>query len=108
MPERIDERRAAHALEALVLLRAQLQVDRSEVVAQLLFAPGADDQARDRWPPEQPGQRDLSRGHAVLLSDLDERIDGVPELVLVVDGRLVPVGGVPGALGRRLVAAVLA
>jgi hypothetical protein len=28
----------------------------------------------------------------------DERIDGVPELVLVVDRRLGPVGGVPGAL----------
>src|SRR2546421_11650419 len=47
MPERIDERRAAHALEALVLLRAQLQVDRGEVVAELLFGPGADDEARD-------------------------------------------------------------
>ena len=30
MPERIDEVRAAHALKALVLLRAQLQVDRGE------------------------------------------------------------------------------
>ena len=90
MPERIDERRAAHPLKALVLLRAQLQVDRGEVVAQLFFGAGADDEARDCRPPEQPGQCDLSRGHAVLFSDLDERIDGVPELVLVVDRRLVP------------------
>lgn len=28
----------------------------------------------------------------------DERIDGVPELVLVVDRRLAPVAGVPGVL----------
>ena len=44
MPERIDERRAAHPLKALVFLRAQLQVERGEVVAQL-FGAGADDEA---------------------------------------------------------------
>src|SRR5450755_1592133 len=93
---------------ALVLLRAQLQVDRGEVVAQLFFGARADDEARDCRPPEQPGQCDLSRGHAVLFSDLDERIDGVPELVLVVDRRRVQVDGVPGALRRRVVTAVLA
>jgi hypothetical protein len=38
------------------------------------------------------------RAHAVLPIDLDERIDGVPELVLVVDRWIAPFGGVRGAL----------
>ena len=63
--------------------------------------------AGDRRAGEHPGECDLRRGHAVLIADLDQRLDGVPEPVLVVDRRLAPFAGVPGALGRRLLPPVL-
>ena len=100
MPERIEQRRAADLLERRVLLAlsdsstaARLSASCSSVRAPTirLVTPG---------PRDQPRQRDRAGRHAVRLGNLDEHLDGVVQLVLVVDRRLAPLARVPRAAGR--------
>jgi hypothetical protein len=59
-------------------------------------------------PGRQPSERNLRGRDAVPGRDLDECVDDAVELVLVADGRLVPLGELARSGRRRLIAAVLA
>src|SRR5829696_8479926 len=106
VPERVEQRQRAQALEPCALVILQPQVGGPEVVCELLVGARADDDRRHARASEQPGERDLRRGDAACAGDLDECVDDVVELLLVADGRLVPLGQLPGA-GRTLLAAAV-
>src|ERR1700730_1648989 len=57
----IERGDAADVVEPLQLILGQVQIDRPQIVGELLWAPGADDRAGDGGAAEEPGECHLRR-----------------------------------------------
>src|SRR6202000_304944 len=101
-------RDGASGVELRDLFRGQRPADRAEVLPQLLFIARADDDRRDRWPVQQPVQRNLRNRLARLLSHSIQSIYYLVQILIL--NRRPHLGGLVQAanFGNRLPAADLA
>ena len=86
VPDRVRGRNVTRGVERRQLVGRQLPTDRTDVLHQLLLVTGANDDGRDRRPPQQPVQRDLRNAASGLCRDGVQAFHD-PEQPLLVEMR---------------------
>src|SRR5918994_2146169 len=99
MPERVRQRLRADLVQPIHLVRRQAQVGRGQVVGQLVLGASADDHRSHGRLGQGVRQSHLGGGNAVVSTNRYEFLDGVVELVFVIDRRLVPLSQMPAPSG---------
>ena len=84
VPHGVRSRYFARRIELRDLFGREIPAGRADVLHELLFVAGADDDARDGGALEQPVERDLRDCLACLLGDDVERGDEPKQLLLLV------------------------